>query len=472
MVSRRSTRTRRPMLEQLEARNLLSTWSTVTSPNPSTHGDVLLGVAAISATDAWAVGSTDEVTQAQSKTIAQHWNGTQWTTVASANPGRSSSLNAGNVLNAVAAVSSNNVWAVGFYWKDSLFKTLIEHYDGRRWAQVSSPNPGATGNNVLQAVSVVSANDIWAVGYYENDIGASVTLTMHYNGSGWSVVSSPSPDTGNALRAVTAVASNDVWAVGYYYESATGLLKTLTEHYNGSSWSIVSSPSPGAYFSNILNGVTAVSATNVWAVGNYEDSSSGATDTLLEHWDGASWSQVTSPNVNDVYGSQNKLNGVTAISASNIWAVGFYRTPDISPNHQALTMHYDGASWTIVSAPSPGPGVELNAVAAGGGNVWAVGAYSIYGNSSDYGGLIVPKTFIIKTPTTFSSGAGASASAAPAPQASAVPGAPVTSPSSASTSAAAWAAAMNSLTDSVDAFFAAVSADGVSVPRRKRLINS
>src|SRR5438874_11577412 len=121
------TRTRRPTVERLEPRNLLSTWSTVSSPNPSTHGDTLKGVVAISASDAWAVGTTDEVSQAQSKTITQHWNGTRWSTVASVNPGISASLNAGNVLNAVAAVSSSNVWAVGYYWKNSLFQTLIEH---------------------------------------------------------------------------------------------------------------------------------------------------------------------------------------------------------------------------------------------------------------------------------------------------------------------------------------------------------
>ena len=52
-----------------------------------------------------------------------------------------------NVLNGVAAVSSNDVWAVGF-WVDGLQRrTLAEHWDGTSWTVVSTPYPGFHGHS-------------------------------------------------------------------------------------------------------------------------------------------------------------------------------------------------------------------------------------------------------------------------------------------------------------------------------------
>src|SRR5438067_982720 len=82
-----------------------------------------------------------------------------------------------------------------------------------------------------------------------------------------------------------AVAAHAVWAVGDYY-SSSGSVQTLVEHWNGSTWSTVPSPNPGMGY-NYLSGVGAVSAHDVWAVGNYAAGSSGADQTLAEHWNGS-----------------------------------------------------------------------------------------------------------------------------------------------------------------------------------------
>lgn len=387
-----------PRLEVLESRALPSgsSWSAVSSPNPSTHGDTLTGVTAISGTDAWAVGYTDEVSGAQSKTITEHWNGTKWSVVSSPNPGIDASLNAGNRLTAVAAVASNDVWAVGYYWKQSLNKTLIEHWDGKSWSVITSPNPGG-GNNQLNGVAVISANDVWAVGYYDAGEGPSQTLLEHWDGKSWKAVTSPNPSTNaNVLNAVTAISSTNVWAVGDYLDTSTGIWKTLTEHWDGTAWSVVSSPSPGSYLSNVLTGISGKSANDVWAVGYYQDSA-GATETLIEHWDGSTWSVVTSPDVSTAYGSANVLNAVTVVSSTDIWAVGYYQNDGTGHQHQSLTLHWDGTSWSVVSSPTSGTAANLNAVtAASDGTVWAVGAFSANGNDIYTGDLIVPQTFILK----------------------------------------------------------------------------
>jgi hypothetical protein len=104
-----------------------------------------------------------------------------WTIYPSPNVGSSE-----NFLNGVAAVSSNDYWAVGYYYNPQLnaYRTLIEHWNGSSWSVVTSPN-ASSYNHILNDVTVVSANDIWAVGFYMNGPSGGKTLTLHYNGTDW-----------------------------------------------------------------------------------------------------------------------------------------------------------------------------------------------------------------------------------------------------------------------------------------------
>jgi hypothetical protein len=66
---------------------------------------------------------------------------------------------------------------------------------------------------------------------------------------------------------------------------------TLILRWNGTAWSQAKSPNPSSA-ANVLSGVTATSASNAWAVGYYDNSSTGARDTLILHWNGVSWSKT------------------------------------------------------------------------------------------------------------------------------------------------------------------------------------
>src|SRR5262249_48605353 len=132
-------------------------------------------------------------------------------------------------------------------------------------AFVPSPNIGS-GSNSLDGVATLTSTDAWAVGEFANG-SAGQTLVEHWDGTSWSVVSSPNVgSTSNFLDAVSADSPTDVWAVGAF-ASGPGASQTLIEHWDGTSWSVVPSFSPGSSF-NFLYGVAAVSSTNVWAVGN------------------------------------------------------------------------------------------------------------------------------------------------------------------------------------------------------------
>ena len=120
----------------------------------------------------------------------------------------------GSILAGVDAVSQADAWAVGSASEGSLSQTLAERWDGSAWSVVSTPNVG-TGTNTLGAVDAVSTGDVWAVGFYDN--GATFrTLAEHWDGSWWKVAATPNVGSGeNVLTSVSAVAGNDVWAVGY-----------------------------------------------------------------------------------------------------------------------------------------------------------------------------------------------------------------------------------------------------------------
>jgi hypothetical protein len=319
-----------------------------------------------------------------------------------------------NSLNDVAVVSANDVWAVGEYTTaDFVVHTLIQHWDGSGWSTVPSPNrltgTGHNQINTLKGVTAVTANDVWAVGYSASVQDPYQTLTMHWNGTTWSIVDSPNltfPGGYNILNDVSAAATNDVWAVG-------GQQPGILLHWNGSAWTLATNP-PGTEFwqSSTRTSVVAVSSGNVWAVGDYD----------AWHFDGVSWT-VPTP------GAAQFTHNVDAAGPTQVWAVGTvqYNTSEGGPvgpypigfqlvgtawqAHEsfrelayfnavtaraaadiigvgssgafAYALRWDGTAWQPVTVgnanPIPDPTRaftnRLNGVATRGGVTWAVGEF-------------------------------------------------------------------------------------------------
>jgi hypothetical protein len=329
------------------------TWNVVASPNTGSPNNYFFGVAAIASNDVWAVGGYG-IQGNQAWQLIQHWDGANWT------PATTPALNTPNELLAVAAVSANDVWAVGGY--NSGGQALTQHWDGATWSVMPNPNPGTF--NRFFGVAAISSNDVWAVGVTSNG-GLSETLVEHWNGTSWTIIPSPNiPDQHNQFNAVAAVpgAPNELWAVGEAGPSA------LIMHWNGSQWSIV--PSPNAGIVPKLMSVVAISANDVWAVG-WTGGKSGPV-TLTQHWDGSTWSVVPSPNPS---ATDNFLWGVTTLATNNVWAVGEFNAT--GGNQQTLFLQWNGTAWEQVPGDNSGPnGVQffLRAVSAiSASEIWAVG---------------------------------------------------------------------------------------------------
>jgi hypothetical protein len=213
----------------------------------------------------------------------------------------------------------------------------------------------------LDGVAAAPASGVWAAG--SSTLGNP--LAVRWDGRAWKRVPAPGGDhltspEGGYLNDVAAASADDAWAVG-----AGMFNRALIEHWDGAAWTRVPSPDPEG--GTVLNGVAALSATNAWAVGGTNDTG----QTVIEHWDGDAWTQAPSPTP---AGTSSDLYGVAATSASNAWAVG---QTDMRTGSTTLIEHWDGTAWTQVPSPAPPAGGSLAGVAAtSAANAWAVGSSS------------------------------------------------------------------------------------------------
>jgi len=307
------------------------------------------------------VGEFDPQNGDPTAALIAHWDGTQW---------QATTIGLG-VLTDVAALSRTDAWAVGYRLVAGRYRAIIMHWNGKVWHLL----PTSVGP--LYGVTAISSSNAWAVGSQARPDGhGSSSLVLHWNGTRWKRVASPNPgglSNANAFYSVDALSATRIWAVGVYTHG--DVQKTLIARWNGSRWKHVASPNPVGTSGrnlNVLDGVAALSRTNVWAVG-YDGVRSSDRNTLIEHWNGKAWKHIASPNPGASDGSV--LTDVAAVSAGNIWAVGDYGP---STAHRDLVVHWNGSGWTQVATPDPGsaPGQNLSGVTTTpGGQAWAVGRY-------------------------------------------------------------------------------------------------
>lgn len=285
-----------------------------------------------------------------------------------------------NSLSAVEALSPNDVWAVGDEGSSAGAKQmLVEHWNGTAWSIVPVAPPAGATNSYLAALSALSVNDIWAAGYYFIPRSGMLTLTLHWDGSTWSQVPSVSVSGYNSyLNSVAAIAHNDVWAVGYA-DYGPGPIRTLVIHWDGIQWAEVTDTDPRTS-ERVLNGVTATSPNDVWAVGYYYDFTS-AYQTFVERWNGTTWSVVPSPN----QGVNNYLYAVSASGPNDVWAVGKREIRANTSN--PIMLHWNGTQWSYSTIPYVGsnPGELRSVRALGPYEVYAAGYWATFqGLSNPY----------------------------------------------------------------------------------------
>jgi hypothetical protein len=333
-------------------------------------GGRLYSVAAISGDDVWAVGLDG------SGSLAVHWNGSTWSEFDNTSTG---------YYIGVAGSSADDVWAVGGTNWFSPTYTLAEHWNGKSWTQVPTPSPA--GGGLFSDVVATSASNAWAVGEAGPGPGIpspTTPLIEHWNGKTWAIQKYQVPAAGGQFTSVAATSPTNAWAVGYTGEASEGTgQQTLIEHWNGKTWTRVPSPDVAGASASTLQSVTVISADDAWAVGSADVGAHRS--TLILYWNGQDWTQIPSPTP----GGDAQLLSVTFSYTHNIWAVGITNPTQCGhgPQCQTLIEHWNSirGKWSVIPSPNP-PSAYLNVLwgvsAASRTDVWAVG-------TTDYGSTLI-----------------------------------------------------------------------------------
>jgi len=247
-----------------------------------------VGVSCVSAQFCEAVGAGP---------FAEIWNGTSWQV--QTRPGVSDV-----VPQAVSCASA------GFCMSADGFDQ-ISIWDGSSW----SAGPAVPGFSAVGAVSCLSASFCEVVGD-----GPSGQNAAAWNGTSWT--DQTTAGAAVSLAAVSCTAASSCTAVGHAV-AQNGQLITLAESWDGSAWTIQPTPNPSAsQQGSLLSAVSCTSATSCTAAGQYQSGSVtnfGALQTLVEVWDGTTWSLRSAPNPSP---AEDLLSGVSCGASQVCTAVG------------------------------------------------------------------------------------------------------------------------------------------------------
>ena len=215
------------------------------------------------------------------------------------------------------------------------------------WTVQTSPSPGTP----LYGVSCANPTSCVAV-------GGQNALTESWNGSSWTITSSPDEGNGSILWSASCTSPVDCFAVGTYTPSGTESQQTLIESFDGTSWSTVSSPNSVGH--NNLYSVSCTSASFCMAVGYDGDTEPDPTfGSLVETWNGTAWSVETSPGIGE-------LTGVSCLSSSEC---------TVSGSHKLMT--WNGTSWKVVKTPLSSNDFLSSVTCASATNCVAVGEQTV-----------------------------------------------------------------------------------------------
>jgi uncharacterized protein YjbI with pentapeptide repeats len=302
---------------------------------------------------------------------------------------------AAGVCLALTAATAIPMAAGGF----AVAAPVPRHY---RQARLDTTPPVSDG--LLTAVSAApGTTQAWAVGNEQGFALCAGGFALNYADGSWSS-SASGLATDASLNAVAAVSASQVWVAGGVYPKKSCFTKSepFLAYYSGATFR--ASSLKGLDLGHaVLNGLSAASSTDVWAVGLTQVKPLSATSPVVLQWNGIHWSQVAIP---VALGQGVGLFAVSAVSPSDVWVAGYSYTTG-----NGVVLQWNGTTWTENSPPPSG--APLTGIAASAsGLVWVVGmngnatsqssAYSAQWNSASWAMMAVPANSINLASVTMS----------------------------------------------------------------------
>jgi RHS repeat-associated protein len=243
----------------------------------------------------------------------------------------------------VACASTSVCMRVGTIVTASTPASRAKQWNGSKWVVSSTPSPSGAKSSELSGVACPSTTSCRAVGSYVDSGGVTKNLSLAWNGTAWSVTTTPVPSeaTSSQLSSIACTSTTACRAVGSYVSG--GVTKTQSMSWNGTAWSVTTTPNPSGASSSQLAAISCTSTTFCQAVGNFV--ASGTTKTLAETWNGTTWSVATTPNPSGA--KESKFTDVSCPSATVCMAVG--RTVTAASKVEVLGEKFYSSTWVLTN---------------------------------------------------------------------------------------------------------------------------
>ncbi len=305
-------------------------WSIQATPNPSGTFIQLNGVSCTTTTACTAVGDG----------LAERWNGTKWTLQAIASPHGKIAAS----LSRVSCPAATRCMAVGGFFQDGILNLVAERWDGTKWTVTPTPVSTSADESDLADVSCTAGTACTAAGFYHDPVDGDRALAENWS-LRWQLQEPafPSGAIASGLQTVSCAGPDTCAAVGLS-EFSGSVFEPVAETWNGKTWTVQNTPSPTV--SN-LSGVSCTSAKACTAVGDAD--SGGVLETLAERWNGTTWADQATPN--PAGATRSFLTAVSCSSGTACTAVGFYSKS--GGKQLPLAERWNGTTWAIQATPNP-----------------------------------------------------------------------------------------------------------------------
>jgi hypothetical protein len=255
----------------------------------------------------------------------------------------------GSLLYAAAVPHSTQEWTVGHVGTGvDNFKYFELHRVNGHWKRVASPKLGGR-YGVIDAMAAGSAKSVWLVGGMQQTPGIQEEPVIYgWNGHSFARAKLPALDAGaEAMTSVSASSASNAWAVGDYVALLNGSGVQLSFHWNGHKW--LSEP----------GGPTEVATAGPTSTFGLEN------QNTLVAWNGSAWATVASAPSGFV------LFDLATSGPKLAYAVGQNQT---TYPYRSAIMRWNGKTWSSVAVPKAAAHALLRSVTMHGKSVWAVGS--------------------------------------------------------------------------------------------------
>jgi hypothetical protein len=308
-----------------------------------------------------------------------------------------------NLVTGVAAVSARNAWSIGATMKTGKkagFASVIRHWNGQRWSAVALPAKIAKAwDDQAPAEALIAAtagNNVWAF----NELFSRTYLRL--TAKGWRIGTLPGSDANLVdITAVDALSATDVWAFGEQLNENTGAASPYVVRFNGTKWVGVTMPNDGG-----IVAAGASSSSSLWALAETEPAGSGSgMASALRQAHGSVRAAVARLTIGHAFSAAAASSGVatvlhwgpkagwqpaavqpvlpaggelTSLLVANgtIWLGGAVPNSKKGTTEMAADWNGKSTAWSVTTLPAAASSAEFSIVRLAGGSrggIWAEG---------------------------------------------------------------------------------------------------